>query len=277
MNIILRFYIVISILFNLFNTGIVYGQDINVKLGFADSIQSSILKEKRKIIIRLPDDYDTSKKNYPVLYLLDGNSNSLLETISAMNKLGSDESIPKMMVVAIGNTDRDRDMMPLSTKQYNVPVAGAEQFLSFIGDELIPQIDKKYRTNQHRILCGKSLSGLFTLYVLLTKPQLFESYIGRSAGWLGDMNDYFVTLADKAFQRPDLYNDKKIFMSNSLIDNYDIDHVVHKQMVEFSEKIKARLGDRIQYKYVTYNHYPHVPFPSLYDGLKYIFEAKKAK
>ena len=277
MKIISRFYLIISILFSLFKTGIVYGQDINVKLGFADSIQSSILKEKRKIIIRLPDDYDTSKKTYPVLYLLDGDSNSLLETVSAMNKLGWDENIPKMIVVAIANTDRDRDMMPVSTKQYSVPVAGAEQFLSFIGDELIPQIEKKYRTNQQRILCGKSLSGLFTLYALLTKTQLFESYIGRSAGWLGDMNDYFTTLTDKAFQQPDLYKGRKIFMSNSLIDNYDKDHVVHKQMLEFSEKIKAKLGDRVQYKYVTYNNYPHVPFPSLYDGLKYIFEADTKK
>ena len=266
------FYFIISIVFSLLKTGIVYGQDINAKLGFADSIQSSILKENRKIIIRLPDDYDTSKKTYPVLYLLDGNSNSLLETVSTMNKLDLDENIPKMIVIAIGNTDRDRDMMPLSTKHYPVRVAGAEQFLSFIGDELIPQIEKKYRSNQQRILCGKSLSGLFTLYALLTKPQLFGSYIGRSAGWLGDMNDYFTRLTDKAFQQPDLYKGKKIFMSNSLIDSYDKDHIVHKQMLEFSGKIKAKLGDRVHYKYVTYNNYPHVPFPSLYDGLKYIFE-----
>jgi predicted alpha/beta superfamily hydrolase len=272
MKIISGFNLIISIFFSFLMTGIVYGQDVNVKLGFADSIQSSILKEKRKIIIRLPDDYDTSKKTYPVLYLLDGNSNGLLETVSAMNKLELDENIPKMIVIAIGNTDRDRDMMPLITKQYTVPVAGAEQFLAFIGDELIPQIEKKYRSNQQRILCGKSLSGLFTLYALLTRPQLFGSYIGRSAGWLGDMNDYFTTLTDKAFRQPDLYKGKKIFMSNSLIDDYDKDHVVHKQMLEFSGKIKAKLGDRVQYKYVTYNNYPHVPFPSLYDGLKYIFE-----
>jgi len=277
MKIISSFYLIILILFSLLKTGIVYGQDVNVKLGFADSIQSSILKEKRKIIIHLPDDYDTSKETYPVLYLVDGDSNSLLETVAAMNKLGWDENIPKMIVVAIRNTDRDRDMLPLSTKQYTVPVAGAEQFLSFIGDELIPQIDKKYRTNQQRILCGKSLSGLFTLYALLTKPQLFESYIGRSAGWLGDMNDYFTTLTDKAIQQPNLYKGKKIFMSNSLIDNYDKEHVVHKQMLEFSQKIKAKLGDRVQYKYVTYSNYPHVPFPSLYDGLKYIFEANSKK
>jgi predicted alpha/beta superfamily hydrolase len=245
MKIISRVYLAISILFGSLKTGIVYGQDINVKLGFADSIQSSILKEKRKIIIRLPDDYDTSKKTYPVLYLLDGDGKSLLHTVSVINKLGQDENIPNLIVVAIGNTDRDRDMMPISTKQYSVPVAGAKQFLSFIGDELIPHIKKKYRTNQQRILCGKSLSGLFTLYALLTRPQLFESYIGRSAGWLGDMNDYFTTLTDKAFQQPDLYNGKKIFMSNSLIDNYEKDHVVHRQMLGFYEKVKAKLGDRV--------------------------------
>jgi predicted alpha/beta superfamily hydrolase len=271
------FFTIVPILFSLLNTGIVYGQDINVKLGFTDSIQSSILKEKRKIIIRLPGDYDTSTSTYPVLYLLDGDGNSLLETVSTMNKLGRDENVPKMIVVAIGNTDRDRDMMPISTKQYSVPVAGAEQFLSFIGDELIPRIEKKYRTNQQRILCGKSLSGLFTLYALLTRPQLFGSYIGRSAGWLGDMNDYFTALTDKAFQQPDLYKGKKIFMSNSLVDDYDKDHVVHKQMLEFSEKIKAKLADRVKYKYVTYDNYPHVPFPSLYDGLKYIFEVDVKK
>jgi len=272
-----RYYLIIFILFGLLKTGVIYGQDINIKLGFTDSIQSAILKENRQIIIHLPDDYDTSIKMYPVLYLLDGGINSVLEGVSAMNKLRGDKFIPEMIVVAIVNTDRDRDMMPLSTKQYSVPVAGAEKFLSFIGDELIPRIENKYRTNQQRILCGKSLSGLFTLYALLTKPQLFESYIGRSAGWLGDMNDYFTTLTNKAFQKPDQYKGKKIFMSNSLIDNYDKDHVIHKQMLEFSKKVKAKLGDRVQYKYVTYENYPHVPFPSLYDGLKYIFEANTKK
>jgi predicted alpha/beta superfamily hydrolase len=100
-----------------------------VKLGFTDSIQSSILKEKRKIIIRLPDDYDTSKKDYPTLYLLDGDNNSLLEAVSVTNKLGRD--IPKMIVIAIANTDRDRDMMPISTKQYSVTVAVQTNFFLF--------------------------------------------------------------------------------------------------------------------------------------------------
>jgi len=68
-----------------------------------------------------------------------------------------------------------------------------------------------------------------------TKPHTWPT---RSS-WLEDMNDYFTTLTDKAFQQPDLYKNKKIFMSNSLIDNYDKDHML------------------------TYNNYPPVPFPEL--------------
>jgi predicted alpha/beta superfamily hydrolase len=57
-------------LLGLIKSGVIYGQDINIKIGFRDSIKSEILHENRKILIHLPDDYDTSKKLYPVLYLL---------------------------------------------------------------------------------------------------------------------------------------------------------------------------------------------------------------
>jgi uncharacterized protein len=258
-------------LLGLIKSGEIYGQDINIKIGFRDSIESGILHENRKILIHLPADYDTSNKSYSVLYLLDGTPDLLLETESDMIRLHDRENISDIIIVGIENTDRDRDMMPLSTKSYTVPTPGAEKFLSYIGDELIPHIEKKYRTNEQRILCGKSLSGLFTLYAFLTKPKLFDTYIGCSAGWLGDMNDYFVTLTDKAFQQPDQYKGKKVFMANSLMDEYDPDHTVHRQMLEFSEKVKTKLGDRVIYKYVTYENYGHVPYPSFYDGLKFIF------
>jgi predicted alpha/beta superfamily hydrolase len=268
---IIRTYLLI-ILISLIKPSISNAQDINIKLGFADSIQSVILSETRKIIIHLPDDYDSSKKTYPVLYLLDGTRGTVLQTLSVLFSLRYNKSIPDLIVVAIANTDRDRDMMPLSTKSYTVPTPGAQKFLSFIGNELIPHIEKGYSTNEQRILRGKSLSGLFTLYAFLTKPTLFNIYIGCSAGWLGDMNDYFVALTDRAFQNPDQFQGKIMFMANSLIDSYDPDHTIHRQMLEFSKKIKTLLGNRVRYEYVTYENYGHIPYPSFYDGLKYVFK-----
>ena len=47
----------------------------------------------------------------------------------------------------------------------------------FIDNELIPQINSSYRTSSEKILCGQSLSAVFTLYYFLTSPDSFDSFI----------------------------------------------------------------------------------------------------
>jgi hypothetical protein len=41
-------------------------------------------------------------------------------------------------------------------------------------------------------------------------------------------------------------------------------------MMGFSELIRQHLGEAISYRYETYLDYPHVPFPCLYDGLRFV-------
>jgi predicted alpha/beta superfamily hydrolase len=58
---------------------------------------------------------------------------------------------------------------------------GAEKYLRFICEELIPLIDSKYATNpENRTLLGHSLGGLFTLYALFQHPETFNRYIAGS-------------------------------------------------------------------------------------------------
>ena len=264
----LRNYFLVVILFGFTKPGSIYGQDINIKIGSRDSIRSEILHENRKILVHLPEGYDTSKQIYTVLYRLDGSPNSLFGTVAVANRM---TDIQKIIIVAIENVNRDRDMMPVRSNYYSGTIGG-EKFLGFIERELIPAIESKYRTNHKRILCGQSLSGLFTLYALLTKPKLFDGYIGCSAGWFADIDDYFMELSRNAFKEPDQFSGKKIFMANSLIDKYDADQKIHQQMLSFSDLLKSRLGAKVNYKYVTYDSYGHVPYPSFYDGLKYVLE-----
>ena len=266
----MRNYILLFVFLGVLKSGIGYSQDVNIKIGIKDSVQSIILNENRQVIISLPYDYDTSNLSYPVLFLLDGSQFNLLEAIVIMSKLKS-----KMIIVAIANTNRDRDMMPLSTATYEVARPGAENFLLFLEKELIPHIENNYRSSGKRILRGKSLSGLFTMYAFLKKPQLFESYIGNSAGWYTDMDSYFVALTEKSFKNKDLFNGRKLFVANSLVDSYDTNNEVHNAMLNFSQKIETELGDRIFFKYVTYDDYGHVPYPSFYDGLNYILKIEK--
>jgi predicted alpha/beta superfamily hydrolase len=247
----------------------IVAQEVSAKLGVARTMRSTILNEDRTVLVHLPPSYDTSGKSYPVLYLLDGTPAFLLEMTAITNRLRNDGNAPEMIIVAIENTNRDRDMMPVVAKDYPGPPR-AEAFLGFLEKELAPDIEKTYRTAQPRILQGKSLSGLFTIYALLARPTAFNAYVACSAGWFAENKDYFLALSNRAFQQVASFTGRRVFMANSLRDQYDPDQTVHRQMLEFSGLVKDKLGDAISYRYETYRDYPHVPFPCLYDGLRFV-------
>jgi predicted alpha/beta superfamily hydrolase len=253
-------------------------QDINVKIGFRDSIKSEVLRETRNILIHLPSDYYSSNKSYPIMYQLDGDDELLFATTAIINRLSQrEEIIPEIIVVAIKNTNRSRDMWPTNTKYYPEPhIAGAKNFLDFIEKELVPYIENKYRTNENKILCGQSLSAVFTLYALLTKPQLFNSYIACS-GAFPACEDYFKELSLKTFQQKEQFNGLKIFITNGLRDELDPNGKMNQTMVDFSNSIENNLENNITYKYLTYKNEGHVPFQSIYHGLKFVFESNNEK
>lgn len=252
----------------------VRGQELNIKLGNKHTIRSGVLGEDREILVHLPENYNKSDKTYPVLYRLDGNSYQLLETVSLVNRLSYvDEIIPEIIIVSIVNIDRNSNMWPVNTKYYPEPkVPGAERFLSFIGEEIVPYIDNNFRTSGERTICGQSLSGMFVLYALLEKPELFDSYLAASAGF-PDCEDYFKRLADSSLKNMDRFEGKRIFITNGLKDPLDPIGELHQQMIYFSDMLLNKLDNRTSLKYLTYENEGHVPFHSYYDGLKYIYEA----
>jgi pimeloyl-ACP methyl ester carboxylesterase len=65
---------------------------------------------------------------------------------------------------------------------------GADRLLAFIQTELIPDIDRRYRTTPFRILLGHSLGGLFVMHGFVSAPDLFRVWIALSppAFWNGD-------------------------------------------------------------------------------------------
>jgi uncharacterized protein len=123
--------------------------------------------------------------NYPVLYLLDGPSNFYsLTGIAQQLTLNGAMLIPEMIIIAISNTDRMRDFTPthvdidifLGDSIQNNSGGGCK-FLDFVGQELIPYVEKTYPATTHRTFIGHSLGGLSVINALITKPQLFNNYI----------------------------------------------------------------------------------------------------
>jgi len=85
-----------------------------------------------------------------------------------------------MIVVAIPNTDRSRDLTPThslllpdgTTQDFLKTTGGAEAFTTFLEKELIPYVESHYPTAPHRMLVGHSFGGLFTINALINHPGI---------------------------------------------------------------------------------------------------------
>lgn len=235
--------------------------------GYIDSIRSETLNETRKLYIRLPGDYDISDKSYRVFYRLDGEPGLFMETIGVIHRLVEGEKvIHDMILVMIENTNRDRDMWPVKTEFLPFD-PGADRFKEFFKSELISYIDSKYRTSGERILCGQSVSSVFTLYSFLSDPALFDSYISCSAGFPG-CEKFFIDKA-KEFQISRLDKITKVFLTNGKKDPLDPEGNMDRQISHFVKILEP--VKNLSIKYVTYDDEGHVPYPSVYHGMKYFY------
>src|SRR5678816_3387006 len=183
-----------------------------VTIGATDSVWSPTLKENRKFLVYTPPSYsDTTylPKRYPVLYLLDGDAHfhsvtGLLQILGT--GINATFVLPEMIVVAIPNTNRTRDMTPTHTDRDPdgkpqpalAASGGMPNFLTFITTELIPRIEHDYRTAPYRVFVGHSLGGITTIDALYTIPDAFNAYVAIDPSlWYDDRvllkkaKDYF--------------------------------------------------------------------------------------
>jgi uncharacterized protein len=133
-----------------------------------------------RVCMSLPASYAKGTKRYPVLVLLDGDL-YFRETSEVFASMMEEGTLREFIIVGIGYPDtylkRKRDYTP--TRVHGFPTAGGvRKFYSFIRAELLPYVDKNYRTlPEGRCIAGHSLGGLAALYGLVRHGDLFDSYI----------------------------------------------------------------------------------------------------
>ena len=137
----------------------------------------------------------TRAVRYPVLYKFDGD-NQLDRYDHSIDILNSIDAIPDLIVVAIpnGRGMRNRDLTPASLHQDGNEsgqigtgeMGRGDRFLDFVEQELVPYIEKSYRTTEERILAGHSRGALLVLQSLISKPGLFQARFVFSAPLMRD-------------------------------------------------------------------------------------------
>jgi predicted alpha/beta superfamily hydrolase len=151
------------------------------------AIPSAVLGEDRPFIVHLPQSYaQRTDQRYPVLYVLDGTSQDG-HTAATAAELARTGVMPEVIVVGIPNTrgNRPRDqtppILPLDVEDPKSPAGSGDVFLNFIKSELIPAIDREYRTGPHRTFVGHSRGALLVAYSLIVEPDLFDARFVFSA------------------------------------------------------------------------------------------------
>ncbi|KAA0247171.1 MAG: alpha/beta hydrolase [Chlorobiota bacterium] len=171
------------------------------------NIYSESVNDTFRILVSLPDNYSLNEQKYPVLYVLDGDiAFGMAASIARYLQIG--DNIPELIIVGIGYGSIDKSAGEKRKRDYRPTSAnGAENFLSFLEEELIPHIDSNYRTvPDDRTINGYSIGGLFGLYSLFTKPEIFSRYIlgSPSLSW----DEYSIFKYEE--NSPDKILDKKI-------------------------------------------------------------------
>ncbi len=140
------------------------------------------LNRSRLISIYLPASYLATKKQYPVLYMHDG-QNIFDEFSSGYGEWGVDEALdtltakgqPECIVVAIDNgPQRLNEYNPFDNDKFGK--GEGKEYAAFLVHTLKPFIDKHYRTHkdkEHTIIAGSSMGGLISYYTMLAYPGVF--------------------------------------------------------------------------------------------------------
>jgi predicted alpha/beta superfamily hydrolase len=238
---------------------------------------SKILGEKRKIDIQTPahmNAFDT----YPVLYVLDGEAQTVMvggqvQYLSDIYKI-----IPNLIVVGIENTDRMRDLTPshsivgpdgkpdTSSRAPGRNSGGGENFLQFIHSELMPYIESHYPASSYRLLTGHSLGALMAVYCLLHHPDYFNAYIAISPSLQWDNNALLREAATMPLAKG--LNHTLLFFSDA-----NEDSAFHQNQLALESLLQKQSSSGLRWKRLFYPGEIHTsePVKAFYDGIRFVY------
>lgn len=141
-----------------------------------EEFKSAKLGETRKLKIQLPRNYDrNTDKKYPIVLVLDGDY--LFEPVAGnVDYFSYWEDMPESIVVGIMQANTRYEDCAYDENNYMPTEKGAD-FFEFIGLELVPYIDGKYRTAKFIIGVGHDFTANYLNYYLFKDPPLLNGFI----------------------------------------------------------------------------------------------------
>jgi predicted alpha/beta superfamily hydrolase len=211
-------------------------------------IDSKKLGEKRQITIGLPTSYESNPtKKYPILILLDGEY--LFDPFyGALNYGAYWDDLPETIIVGISQNSssaREDDCGFDSTE--GLPTKRASQFFEFIGGELLPYLEQKYRVAPFKMIAGHDITAGFLNFYLLKENPLFNAYISMSPELPPSINEQIVNSLNTT--------KKQLFYYQSSADG-DIKQL-REPVEQLDKSIKTITNPLLDYKFSSFSNASH--------------------
>lgn len=255
-----------------------------IEIGEKHQLFSTILNESREYWVALPKNYNDTvyaPEKYPVVYFLDGDRHfHSLTGIQDFLREGAYASVPEMIFVGILNTNRGRDLTPTKVvksqlgNRFSFPKSGGnENFMNFIETELMSKINSTYRTNGYKIFIGHSFGGLTVLNTMLSKRNLFNSYIAIDPSVWWD-NSYVLNKAKTTLEETNFKGTLLYFAEAYTKPTPQDTARWHERAIKaFVNELELHTENKLKWDYRFFKGDDHgtVSLPAEYFGLKYIF------
>jgi predicted alpha/beta superfamily hydrolase len=152
-------------------------------IGDTFTLESTALGETRRINVYRPPGYaEAGSEPLPVLYMPDGGiGEDFLHVAGLVQVLSGNGGMRPFLLVGIENTERRRDLTGptgnAEDRKIAKRVGGSKAFRNFLRDELMPEVQRRYRTTSESAIVGESLAGLFVVETFFLEPELFDTYL----------------------------------------------------------------------------------------------------
>jgi len=227
-----------------------------------EEFNSTKLGENRKLKIQLPRNYDANtSKVYPIILVLD--ADYLFEPVAGnVDYYSYWEEMPEAIVVGImqGGT---RNLDGSYDNNTFFPTEKGAQFFEFIGMELIPHLDKKYRTAKFILAVGHEFTANFINYYLFKDPPLFNGYLSLSP-------DLAPTMEERIPARLNQLSSKVFYYLATATNDLK---PIREVTLELNEGLKSITKESLQYYFKDFegaSHYSLVG-KAIPDALEEIF------
>lgn len=218
-----------------------------------EEIISEKLNETRELTIKLPASYEKNKnKKYPLLLLLDGDY--LTDPFAGVTSYTSYwDDLPEVIIVGISqNKNNEREMDCQTGTETGLPEEKGEKFFDFIGMEVLPLVEKKYRVAPFKIIAGHDVTAGFVNFFLYKDQPIFNAFICFSPVLATEMETR-IPARLSAMQKP-------IFYYLATADG-DVARL-KKGIKTLDENIKAATNPIVRYHFDEFlgnSHYSLVP------------------